>query len=157
MVHFIDVLKKAWRPYMRYALIIAMLAIFVYIGNWWINRNKKETMENEFQDVANANRRDRDAIVYFFHVDWCPHCKTALPEWNEFKSAHDGKKVNGYNVKCVDMDCTEETAEVATMMNKFNIESYPTVKMVRGNETIEFDSKITASTLNSFITMMLSD
>ena len=134
-----------------------MLCIFGYIGYRWVSGSKKETIDNQFQDVTNANRRERDAVVYFFHVDWCPHCKTALPEWNEFKAAHDGKSVNGYNVKCVDMDCTEESAEVATMMNKFNIESYPTIKMVRDNDTIEFDSKITASTLNSFITMMLSE
>ena len=93
----------------------------------------------------------------FFHVDWCPHCKKALPEWNNFKKQFADKEVNGYIVKCVDVDCTDETSDVQNMINKYSIESYPTVKMIKDNNTIEFDSKISTNTLEHFVNSMLME
>mgnify|MGYP000589437578 FL=1 len=43
------------------------------------------------------------------------------------------------------------------MINKYEIESYPTVKMVKDKNTIEFDSKISASTLEHFVNSMLME
>ena len=93
----------------------------------------------------------------FFHVDWCPHCKTALPEWENFKKQFNNKEVNGYITKCVDVDCTDENSKVQNMISKYDIESYPTVKMVKDKNTIEFDSKITSNTLEHFVNTMLMD
>jgi thiol-disulfide isomerase/thioredoxin len=112
---------------------------------------------NKFSDVANANRRQKEVMIYFFHVDWCPHCKNALPEWNAFKSQYDEKEVNGYVLKCVDTDCTSETGEVTRVIKTYNIDSYPTVKMVKDGKTIDFDSKITKTSLEKFATVMTNN
>jgi len=87
-------------------------------------------------------------------VDWCPHCKKALPDWNQFSAQYDGKEVNGYRIECVDMDCTEETSKVASAINEYKIDSYPTIKMKKGDEVIEFDSKITKYSLEQFVENM---
>ena len=93
----------------------------------------------------------------FFHADWCPHCKKAQPEWNTFKSQYDGTTVNGYVIKCVDINCTnEKDSSVTASINEYKIESYPTVKMLKDNQVIEFDSKITNTSLNSFVETMLN-
>ena len=76
--------------------------------------------------------------------------------WKNFKKQFNDKEVNGYIVKCGDIDCTNENSTVQNMMNKYNIESYPTVKMVKDSNTIEFDSKISATTLEHFVNSMLS-
>jgi thiol-disulfide isomerase/thioredoxin len=155
MANIIEVISKMVRPYYYYIIAFVILIIFAVVAVYAYN-NIKAQQKNRFSDVANANRRNREAIVYFFHVDWCPHCKKALPEWNNFVSKYDGKEINGYKLKCVDKDCTKETSDITELINRFNIDSYPTIKLIRDNNTIDFESKITATSLEKFVNTMLN-
>jgi thiol-disulfide isomerase/thioredoxin len=155
MANFIELLTKIIRPYYYYIIGFVIFVIFVTIGVYTYNGIQSQ-QKNKFADVANANRRNVEAIVYFFHVDWCPHCKKALPEWKNFVSKYDGKEMNGYKIKCVDKDCTSETSDITELINKYNIDSYPTIKLIKDNTTIDFESKITASTLEKFVETMLN-
>lgn len=156
MSGLVEVVRKIIRPYYYWIILAVVLIVFIYAAYSYFMGRGKITQEL-YTDVANANRRSKEATVYFFHVDWCPHCKKALPAWEQFKAASNGKEVNGCVVSCVDKNCTEEDAETTSLINKFGIESYPTVKLVRDDQIIEFDSKITATTLDSFITTMLNN
>ena len=153
MAKFTEVVHKLVRPYYNYMIVLVSLIIFSMFGMLAYRRYYKNKMNAE-SDVANANRRRKDMFVYMFHVDWCPHCKNALPEWNTFKKLYDNKDTNGYRVKCVDVDCTKETSDVAHYINTYDIESYPTVKMVKDNKTIEYDSPIKSEYLEHFVNTM---
>ena len=156
MVQLSAVLKKYLGPYYYPILIIVLVIIFLLVGIFVYNRHTK----SEAFDVANDNQRDNELtmVVYFFHADWCPHCKKALPEWNGFSQANHGKDLYGYKVNCVDINCTnEDDSKVVEYINKFNIDSYPTVKMIKDGKTIDFDSRITTTSLNSFLETMLSE
>lgn len=155
-MHIVDVLAKYIRPYYLYILILIIAIIFIILSYYAYQKYSSATV-NKFADVANVNHNNREATIIFFHVDWCPHCKTALPEWNTFKSNNDGKEINGYIINCVDMDCTKETSDITRAINEYKIESYPTIKMLKDTQTIEFDSKITNTALNSFVETMLHD
>jgi thiol-disulfide isomerase/thioredoxin len=155
MSNLIEVVSKLIRPYYFYILVFVIVVIFSVVGYYGYNTimNQKK---NKFTDVANANRRNKEAVVYFFHVDWCPHCKKALPEWSTFVSKYDGKEINGYVIKCMDIDCTKESSDVVALINQYNIDSYPTVKLIRDSTTVDFDSKITSSSLETFVNTMLN-
>jgi thiol-disulfide isomerase/thioredoxin len=157
MANIIEVLRRMISPY--YYIIIAIIVIIIFLAVIYYSYNSifSKVKQNKFSDVANTNRRNKEAIVYFFHVDWCPHCKKALPEWNTFKAENDGKQINGYKLKCIEMDCTNETSDITRAINEYNIDSYPTIKMLKENQKIEFDSKITNTSLNSFVVTMLND
>lgn len=158
MAGIIDVLRKYIRPYYYYILAIIILVIFLIASNYAYNKyyvSVNTPKASKFKDVANSTHKSKEAQVYFFHVDWCPHCKKALPDWNQFKSQIDGKEINGYQVKCIDLNCTDETGDVTAAINKYSIESYPTVKLVKDEQTIDFDSKITTTALEQFVNTML--
>jgi hypothetical protein len=155
MAGLVEVVSRYVRPYYKTILIIIILIIFITVA-YYAYQNYSKTKKNKFKDVANANRRNKEATVFFFHVAWCPHCTKALPEWKTFCSQNNGKEINGYIIKCVDMDCTEETPDVTRAINQYKIDSYPTVKMLRDDTTIDFESKITSSSLNSFVNTMLN-
>jgi len=157
MANIVDVFRKFISPYSYFILIFVVFVIFAYAGYYAYNTFYLKKSGNKFSDVANANRRQKEVMIYFFHVDWCPHCKNALPEWNAFKSQYDEKEVNGYVLKCVDTDCTSETGEVTRVIKTYNIDSYPTVKMVKDGKTIDFDSKITKTSLEKFATVMTNN
>jgi thiol-disulfide isomerase/thioredoxin len=158
MASFIEVIKKIISPYSKYILIALLIVIFLlaatYVYNKYYMKDMKK-IDNKFADVANANKRTHEVIIYFFNVDWCPHCKTAKPEWEKFAKLYNGKEKGDYIIKCLDYNCTDETAEVTKIINKYNIESYPTIKMLKDNQVIEFDSKITEYTLEQFVNTMV--
>ena len=153
-----EILTKYVKPHYYKILIGVVFIIFTMAGLYAFNnykKNKKSEKKNKFSDVANATMREPEIIIYFFHVDWCPHCKTAMPEWKRFKKSYDGKVLNGYDLKCVEYNCTEETSEVTAMINKYKLEGYPTVKMIKDGQVIEFDSKITNNALEQFVNTMV--
>lgn len=91
------------------------------------------------------------AEIILFYVDWCPHCKTAKPEWEKVRDKYQGQQVNGYVVTFTELNCTNETAEVSQMINKYKIEGYPTIKLIKDDQVIEFDAKPTKDTLTQFL------
>jgi thiol-disulfide isomerase/thioredoxin len=133
--------------------VATIVLAFVIAIRMWL---KTTVTDDKFDDVANSNERDKEATVYFFHVDWCPHCKTALPEWAGFSTSFHNKVINGYTIKCKEVDCTEPVSTDKTaLMNRFGVESYPTIKMVRDTTVIDFESRVTTSALSSFVNTML--
>jgi thiol-disulfide isomerase/thioredoxin len=107
--------------------------------------------ENIPKDV-NSNKT---ATLMLFYVDWCPHCKTAKPEWESLKSEYDGKTINGYSMSFIEYNCTNESEDVSQLMDKYNIEGYPTIKLLKDNQVIEYDAKPTKSTMEQFLTTVL--
>jgi thiol-disulfide isomerase/thioredoxin len=157
MSSFYEVVQNYLTPYYWYFLIIVSFVIFGLLGKYAYDNyyaNSYSGGNKDFKDIANAEMRDKEANVYFFFVDWCPHCKTALPEWIKFKNQFEGKLVNGYTVNCIDMNCTDETEEIINAIQEYKIEGYPTVKMNKDNKIIDFDAKISYGTLEKFVNMM---
>ena len=155
MANLYEIVTRITRPYYYYIVGLLIFIIFIVVGTL-AYKNITGNQKNKMSDVANANRRNREAIVYFFHVDWCPHCKKALPEWNNFSSKYNNKEINGYLIKCKDMDCTNESSDITDFINRYSIDSYPTIKLIKDNTTIDFDSNITASSLEKFVNTMLN-
>jgi thiol-disulfide isomerase/thioredoxin len=110
---------------------------------------------NERDTYSSQNSNSKDAEIMFFYVDWCPHCKTAKPAWNDVKGEYENKTINGYKVIFTEINCTEETAEVESLMNKYNIEGFPTIKLLKDGQVIEYDAKPTKETLTQFLNTVL--
>tara|TARA_B100000035_G_C21035480_1_gene570675 strand:+ start:1424 stop:1900 length:477 start_codon:yes stop_codon:yes gene_type:complete len=158
MASLLGSVQKALSPYYFYIVVGVVVIIFIIVAFYYLQNRQKQEEQKRFEDVANENLRTEDATVMFFNADWCPHCKSAKPEWDAFVSQNDKRVLNGYKIKCVNVNCTDESdSDVASMMDKYKIESFPTVKMLKKNQVIEFDSKITSSALESFMNIMLAE
>ena len=108
--------------------------------------------------MSSSTHETKPVEIFFFNVDWCPHCKSAKPEWQAFSDEYNGKNVNGYVISCSDKNCTDEADPQTTyLINEYKIESYPTVKMWKENKQIEFDAKITKSALKQFVESVTHD
>jgi len=162
MTGFLENLKSATTTYSKYIVIIIVLIIFIFIGKYVYDSffSKKN---NKFTNVANASpdlTATNVAKIYFFNVDWCPHCKTAVPIWQEFCEDNDGKVFGNYKLECVGgkagTNCTNDSdANINSLITKFNIEGYPTVKIVKDGEQIEYGTKITKETLEQYVNAVL--
>ena len=95
------------------------------------------------------------AEMFLFYVDWCPHCKTAKPEWNDLKAEYENKEINGYKVIFTEVNCTNESPEVEKMMDTYKIDGFPTIKLLKDGQVIEYDAKPTKETMEQFLNTVL--
>jgi thiol-disulfide isomerase/thioredoxin len=134
-------------------ILFVIIAILYYFYSVVPSRKSKYQPNNEHNsdDVASG----KSAELLFFFADWCPHCKAAKPIWNDLKAEYENKTINGYHVVFTEIDCSEETAEVDKMMNQYNIEGYPTIKLLKDGQVIEYDAKPSKATLTQFLNTVL--
>jgi thiol-disulfide isomerase/thioredoxin len=171
MKNVVTAIGELLKPYQQIIITVSAFILFVGLAyyayvTFFLPYQEKQKMA----DVANVNTRKRIAAIYFFYVDWCPHCKTAKPEWNNFKVQYNNKEMNGYIIKCYDINCTEDNGtieitdmpeeannikvtptKIADLIRKYNIEGYPTIKMTKDDYTIDYDAKITSDSLEKFV------
>jgi thiol-disulfide isomerase/thioredoxin len=137
-------------------VIVAMVVISIYYY-FKVVASKTGTAYHANQENRTVDGRDgnKQAELLLFSVDWCPHCKTAKPEWDSLKQEYQGKTINGYVVIFTDVNCTNETPEVEKLMNTYKVEGYPTIKLLKDGQIIEYDAKPTKATLVQFLNSVL--
>lgn len=170
-------LLSGLQNYYKIILLISFVILFSIAGYYVYSRVYLPSRDKRFNDVANTNKQGT-IIIYLFFANWCPHCRAAKPEWEQFKLNIDGTMVNGYSIRCVDVDCstdngadnvvyknkdgttknlkdlTGEDQTTSGLIEKYGIEGYPTIKMIKDGVTIDFDSKITTGSLTQFVNTM---
>lgn len=131
--------------------ILAVSYYFYYVAP----KMKASYKPNSEQVPSGSAPQGNNAELLFFFANWCPHCKTAKPIWNDLKAEYENKTINGYNVVFTEVDCSTESAEVDSMMNKYNVEGYPTIKLLKDGQVIEYDAKPSKATLTQFLNTVL--
>lgn len=145
--------------YKRFIIIILIAAIFIIAAIYVYHKTVKNNSALKHPNVKNtkeeeSNVENKKADLYLFYTDWCPHCKKTKPEWEQLKKQYqNNKKVNGYTLNFIEVDC-EANPDLA---NKYNITGYPTIKLIKGNQIIEFDAKPEVKTLETFLSTVLSN
>ena len=133
------------------AVLFLIAALVIYKRYVVSGINKKYVTNNEFSKTA-GDKSLTTADIYFFYTEWCPHCKTAKPIWADFKSQMNGKKINGINLNFIEIDCDKDTAT----SDKFNVKGFPTIKLVKGKQVIEYDAKPSTANLIEFVNAALT-
>jgi thiol-disulfide isomerase/thioredoxin len=130
-------------------LLFAILAGFYYF--YYVSPKLATKYHPNSENVPIGSDNNSPAELLFFYANWCPHCKSAKPIWNELKTEYQNKTINGRTIIFTEIDCSEETAEVDKMMNQYNIEGYPTIKLLKDGQVIEYDAKPSKETLTQFL------
>ncbi len=135
------------RNLMILLLVIALVTVsyLVYIYVVLPKVSPTFVQNNEFE--GGNSEKEKEAEIMFFYVNWCPHCKTAKPIWQKVKDTYHGKVVNGTKVYFKEIDCEKNE----DMADKYKVDGYPTIKLVKENEIIEFNAKPRESSLTQFL------
>ena len=116
--------------------------------------NTSYSANNEHTYVSGSGNSSQVELL-FFYVDWCPHCKTAKPVWEDLKAEYENKTINGYTIIFNEINCTNESPEIEKIINTYKIEGYPTIKLLKDGQVIEYDAKPTKETLEQFLNTTL--
>jgi thiol-disulfide isomerase/thioredoxin len=141
----------------KYRIGIFFIILLIGFGVWQFAQNafgttaESESFTENAERVSDANGNEPTANVMFFYADWCPHCKTAKPVWEEISTEYTNKVINGYRVTFSSIDCSEKSEDTIKMMDAYDVEGYPTIKLIKDGQTIDFDAKPTRENLSQFL------
>lgn len=154
------------------ALILGVLFLFiclaVYVYQTYVVPKLNPTYVANTEYINEQEAEGKAAKLLYFNVSWCPHCKAANIVWEKVSQslAQSNNIINGYkidldNINCDVADSKEATkdpqaaAEVNHLLSKYKIDGYPTIKLVKGNEVIEYNAKTDYNTLMHFLNTVL--
>ena len=144
----------------RFWMILVVIIFFLFVASYVYNKyvtplvDEKYIPNNEFpkkKDIE-ADGVGGEIDIYLFTVTWCPHSKKASPVWEEIKKEYNDQTFNGYKLNFIEVD-GEENPELA---DKYKVEGYPTIKLIKGNQIIEYDAKPSVEHLKEFLNSTLS-
>ena len=125
------------RQYALYILLtVILICIFIYI------------LKRKFTKKTPTTNEPKSCELFFFYTSWCPYCKKAVVEWNKFKSEWNHKTLDGYSILFREVDC-DINESLAT---KYNVTTYPTIKLMKDDTVIDYDAKPTVDSLTRFLT-----
>ena len=139
-----------------FAVVLLIMAIH-YVWKNYVSPKLNPTYVANKEFVTGDNDTSNVAHLKMFVVDWCPYCKKAEPVWDDFAKENTGAVVGGYKLSFEKVNCTnEDDADVKSIQNQYNIEGYPTIKLIKDNEVIEYDAKPDKDTLQQFLQTVLT-
>ena len=139
----------------RFWMILILVIFFLFVAGYVYNKYVTPVIDNDYtpnNEFAKPSEDDEEVDIYLFTVEWCPHSKNAIPVWEEIKEEYNNKKFNNYKLNFIQVD-GEENQELA---DKYNVEGFPTIKLVKGKQIIEYDAKPTVEHLKEFLNSTLS-
>ena len=110
------------------------------------NKEFETSGETDGADGKKTKKIDTAELI-FFCVKWSPHCKKAKPEWEKVMKKFEDQKINGVTIYFKEIDC-EVDEELA---NEYKVDSYPTIKLIKGDQVIEYNAKPEADILEEFL------
>lgn len=162
--------KDRVMAYNQLGLILVLLALFIGLAYYVYSKFVAPRFSNEYipnKEYINKKYNEgegedgqlgKTAKIIFFWASWCPHSKTAKPEWDKIVEYYTENKnvVNGYRLIFEDVNCDNpDDPDTVKMLSEFKIEGYPTIKMVKGNEVIEYNANTDLKTVIHFVNSVL--
>lgn len=109
------------------------------------NANNINKIRSMYQEEENNSLIDdgSNPIIMNFNTDWCYYSKKFQPIWDEFTQKMKGKNIVVKDVKC-------DISENEPICAKYDIEGFPTVKLIKNNKAYEYNGRRTVADLISF-------
>ena len=144
---FVDKMKNFAKN--NFYSIIAIL-LFICVLCYLVYRMYNGHVKNSYETPEQGGNNNIVEVMYFY-TNWCPHCKNAKPEWDQFKEIYQGKTINNMKINCLDINCDEDEATA----DKYKVEAYPTIKLLKDGTVYEYDAKPNVDTLGQFLNSVL--
>lgn len=81
--------------------------------------------------------------LILYYAPWCPHCKPVKPIFDELKTIYAGNK----EVTIVTINGDEHKDK----LKEQNVKGYPTIKLIVGEDSFDYEGERTAEKLQEFI------
>ena len=152
--HYKQIINTILADKMFLLMFVIVFILFLGLVYYTYNKiikpalNMDHILNKEYRNESNKNTNSDDVLVILFKTEWCPYCKRAMPEWNKFKTyINNLNNTNDNKVTLSIIDCDKEP-EIA---EKYNIDAYPSIKLIYKGEVYDYDAKPDKDNLVKFL------
>lgn len=114
-------LKKINLPRILILLLALILLALIY------KTFLKEGFESTCEELPSKLNKDKQLVL--FYANWCGHCKKMKPDW-------DSASQEIGNEKMIKVDVGEGTPEQKKMMEKYDVQGFPTILVFENGEYV---------------------
>jgi thiol-disulfide isomerase/thioredoxin len=121
-------------------ILVGVLAI-LGVGYYLINNNNNQyaptkeafTDGGKWGSCVDPTPKSDEIVVAAFIAQWCPHCVTYHPTWDQHvaKANKENPMVNGKKIRFVTVDCSES----CEYSGQYQVEGFPTVMVITDKNT----------------------
>lgn len=115
------IFKKINLPRMLILLLVLILLALIY------KTFLKEGFETTCEELPSKLNKDKQLVL--FYANWCGHCKKMKPDW-------DSASQEVGNEKMIKVDVGEGTPEQKKMMEKYDVQGFPTILVFENGEYV---------------------
>lgn len=167
--NIIEMFYNLIKTNIKYIGILGVIIVFIFVGLYVYNNYVKKLFDpgyvpnKEFTSHrVNSNGENIDssaqknATVYYFYADWCPHCVKAKDEVAGIKSNYHEQIINNYRISFEEVNCSNPDTETEEKIKKYNVEGFPTIVLETSNGVIHYDANITDEQVKNFLEVSLN-
>jgi len=111
-------------------LLVGVLLLLVVIYRYFLKEGF-ESKSGELEDQIADGKK-----VVLFYADWCGHCKKLKPDWDDA-----AKEMNKDEIVMIKVNCGEGTKEDKAIMEKYDIDGYPTIIIFEDGTPSKYEGK----------------
>ena len=108
------------------------VSLYIYFKYIHPNINLDYVPNREFSKGDDADK----IVILWFYTEWCPYCKSTYNEWTSFKNDVE-KRDYEMTIEFREIDCDKNEK----FASQYNIEEYPTVRIVYKDQIYIYDAK----------------
>jgi len=115
------------------------------------NPKKGSKTKTKTKKTTNTQKANKNAIVLVY-ADWCPHCQTMKPEWNEMKNRL-GANIETIEIEDSDFDKDTKIRELEDRKLKgehLEIFGYPTMFKIQNGRADYYGGNRTADAMTEW-------
>jgi thiol-disulfide isomerase/thioredoxin len=133
--------------------MLVVLAILLVALAVWSYRRYASIPYNANLELQGQSSGPDTVNFMVFSADWCPACRRASAPLKEVRDKYEGKVRNGKTLIFTTHDCSdlEDTGGTAEVRRKYDVKRFPTIKIVKGSQVIDFEGERSVANLEQFI------
>ena len=106
--------------------------------------SKKEFKESKESKESFSDKAKTPVKFVMYYVSWCPHCKTAKPEWKKLED-YASKSLPWATVESIDCEKNPAAAE------KNDIQYFPTILITKDGNSSEYEGPRVYADIKKFL------
>ena len=122
-------------------IIIALIGLIIIM---LFNNLRNNRRIQNVQKIVNMTNNDSTPKIINFNASWCYWSKKLQPVWDNLTDSMRNKDIEVLDIKC-------ELDENKDLCNRYQIEGFPTIKLIVGNNIMDYEGERSYEGLTKFI------
>ena len=116
--------KKNMKSLMVIVSLLFLIMVVVQMSGYF-HEGFTSISPSELQNNLGSSGEKR---LILFYADWCPHCTSFKPVWEEVQTSTSSNKM-------LAIDVGDKSSESSQLMEEYNVSGFPTVILVENTDS----------------------